>query len=61
MTKTINFFDGSSWTLVQLEKTPYGVTCPNIVGAFPVNVDGRLNVGILRNDLQDYYIRNPFK
>jgi hypothetical protein len=60
MNAIINFYDGSQWTTVNLINTSYGVTTKGIVGAFPTDVDGRLNVGILRYDLRDYYITNPF-
>ena len=60
MTAIINFYDGIKWTTVNLLLTPHGVTCKGIVGCFKVNVDGKLNVGILRNDLRPYYITNPF-
>jgi hypothetical protein len=58
--KTINFYDGKNWTTLTLIQDAHGITSPGIVGHFHENADGKLNVGLRRDDLRDYWITNPF-
>jgi hypothetical protein len=59
--KIVPFYDGKIWTTLTLTQDAHGVTSPGIVGHFHENDDGKINVGLRRDDLRDYWVANPFK